>query len=203
MGIDDVILVVWCYLIWEDCIFDYWSSSGVSFSWGRGCVMNITGRGVVFWDDVSFVLLMGLVYGDGMEAVLFLLFTYGQTNAVFCIHDALTFAGLVDVVCGKFGISLPRLLFFLFVILGYNKFKVDCDDDVQNIVCLAKSFGLHHVDVLIQTRNSGSNIEGGVADCNSIDACDIGDGLTSNMEDQTDLLPFYCPHKSKTLFSTG
>ncbi|GMP93085.1 hypothetical protein CsSME_00043058 [Camellia sinensis var. sinensis] len=138
-----------------------------------------------------------------MEAMLFLMCTYRQTNAVVRIHDAFTFAGLVDVVCGKFGISSPALVFFLFVIPGYNKFKVDCNDDVHNMVCLAKSFGLHHVDVLIQTRNSGSNIEEGVADCNSVDAFDIDDRLAYGMEDQTDLLSLYCPHNSKTFLFTG
>ncbi|KAL7207788.1 hypothetical protein ACSBR1_029688 [Camellia fascicularis] len=96
-----------------------------------------------------------------IEAMLFLVCTYRQTNAVVSIHDALMFAGLVDVVYGKFGISSSNLM-----------------------------------------RSSGSNIEGGVADCNSVDVCDIDDGLTSDMEDRTDLLLFYCSHKSKMFLST-
>ncbi|KAL7164611.1 hypothetical protein ACSBR2_040497 [Camellia fascicularis] len=111
-----------------------------------------------------------------MEVVLLMICTYGQTNAVVRIHDDFTFAGLVDVVCEKFGISSPALVFLLFVIPGYNKFK---------------------------KRSSGSNIEKGVADCNSVDVFDIDDGLTYGMEDRTDLLPLYCPHNSKTFLSAG
>ncbi|KAL7207647.1 hypothetical protein ACSBR1_029570 [Camellia fascicularis] len=33
-----------------------------------------------------------------------------------------------------------------------------CDEDVHNMLCLAKSFGLDHIGVLIQTRSETSDM---------------------------------------------
>ncbi|KAL7252745.1 hypothetical protein ACSBR1_007336 [Camellia fascicularis] len=88
----------------------------------------------------------------------------------------------------------------LFDVPKYKKFKVDSDDDIQNILCLGKSFKLNHVDVLIQARNVRARGNVGVVDC-------VEDGVNSpgspnfGVDDQTDLLPTYWPNKSKTFLS--
>ncbi|KAL7264823.1 hypothetical protein ACSBR1_002725 [Camellia fascicularis] len=91
----------------------------------------------------------------------------------------------------------------MFTIPGYNKFKVEGDDDVQNMLSLAKSFGLDHIDVLIQMRNnvSGNQLgsEGSLHDVPSNNT----DWRTADMEDRTDLLLDYCTHKKKTFLSVG
>ncbi|KAL7236570.1 hypothetical protein ACSBR1_019796 [Camellia fascicularis] len=91
----------------------------------------------------------------------------------------------------------------MFTIPGYNKFKVEGDDDVQNMLSLAKSFGLDHIDVLIQMRNnvSGSQLgsEGSLHDIPSNNT----DWRTADMEDRTNLLLDYCTHKKKTYLSAG
>ncbi|XP_028107974.1 uncharacterized protein LOC114306837 [Camellia sinensis] len=84
----------------------------------------------------------------------------------------MTFTQLVDDICGKFDDLVRDAAYMLWDVPGYKKFKVDSDDDIQNMLCFVKSFGLKHFDVLIQIR-------------------DI----------PTDLLPTYCPNKSKTFLS--
>ncbi|GMP43001.1 hypothetical protein CsSME_00012544 [Camellia sinensis var. sinensis] len=98
-----------------------------------------------------------------MEFAVLLLCTFGQTNSMLRNHQTFTYAQLVDTVCHKFDICDQELVYFLFTIPGYNKFKVDCDDDVQSMLSLAKSFGLDHIDVLIQIRNNVSGSQLGVA----------------------------------------
>ncbi|XP_028052557.1 uncharacterized protein LOC114257041 [Camellia sinensis] len=83
---------------------------------------------------------------------------------------------------------------------GYKKFKVDNDDDIQNMLCLAKSFGLKHFDVLIQIRDVPRGGNYGGAYCHEGQKSNFGN-QTFSMDDQTDLLPTYCPNKSKTFLS--
>ncbi|KAL7230844.1 hypothetical protein ACSBR2_009180 [Camellia fascicularis] len=90
----------------------------------------------------------------GMEFIVLLLCTYRQTNVVLRLYEDSTFAQLVDGVSGKFDGLVPRLVFFLFNIPGYNKFKIVCDDDVQNMLGLRNrstflfagwAYGIKHV----------------------------------------------------------
>ncbi|XP_028078013.1 uncharacterized protein LOC114279923 [Camellia sinensis] len=131
-----------------------------------------------------------------MECVILLLCTFGQTNAVARLHQNSTFEQLVDGVCGKFDRLLPGLVFFLFNIPGCNKFKVDSDDDVNNMFSLAKSFGLEHIDVLVQTRCYRSVVDGCVIDARIDEVGDNNDSNNSDMEEWTDLLPLSCTYKS-------
>lgn len=107
-----------------------------------------------------FTLLYGFL--AGMKVAMLLLCLFKQTNAVLRINQTLKFAQLVDNVCEKFDIFEQDLVYFLFTIPGYNKFKVDCDDDVQNMLSLAKSFGLEHIDALIHVGSNASGIQCGV-----------------------------------------
>ncbi|KAL7176792.1 hypothetical protein ACSBR2_030190 [Camellia fascicularis] len=69
---------------------------------------------------------------------------------------------------------------------GYNNFTLQNDIDIDNMVCLARSFRLDHIDVIIQSR-----ITQGAVD---MDESDIDD-------DQQDLLPKFCPHAGKVFLS--
>ncbi|KAL7232934.1 hypothetical protein ACSBR1_016735 [Camellia fascicularis] len=57
------------------------------------------------------------------------------------------------------------------------------------MLCLAKLFGLNHIDVPIQARSVGAEGNVGVVDC------------AENGVNPLDLLPTYCPKKSKTFLS--
>ncbi|XP_028075710.1 uncharacterized protein LOC114277948 [Camellia sinensis] len=138
-----------------------------------------------------------------MEFAVLLLCTFGQTNAVLRIHQAFTFKQLIDVVCDKFDIMERELVCLLFSIPGYNKFKVDSDDDFQNMFLLAKSFGLQHIDVIIQVRDNGSATQRGLPVSHDDGECETVDMRTADMEDRTDLLATYCPHRTKTYLSAG
>lgn len=118
--------------------------------------------------------IMGCV--TSMDGVL-LLCTYGQTNVVARLHQAMTFMQLVDDICGKFDDLVRDAAFMLWDVPGYKKFKVDSDDDIQNMLCLAKSFGLKHFDVLIQIQDVPVGGNYGGAYCH--------EGQKSNFGNQT------------------
>ncbi|KAL7230626.1 hypothetical protein ACSBR2_008990 [Camellia fascicularis] len=138
---------------------------------------------------------------QGVDVALLLLCTYGQTNAVVRLCHASTFEKVVDFICGKFDGLVPGLVYMMFDIPGYNKFEVDCDDDIQNMLCLTKSFDLDHINVLIQLRTGESANEYGAVDCAKHSGITLNVWSTFDMDDRTDLLPTYCPHKSKYYLS--
>ncbi|KAL7207842.1 hypothetical protein ACSBR1_029735 [Camellia fascicularis] len=119
------------------------------------------------------------------------------------MHQALTFTQLVDGTCGKFDGMVPEMEFLLFAIASYNKFKVECDEDVQNMLSLAKSFGLDHIDVLVQKCDviiGGGSSRSGCSGEREGESSPIP-GKMFDMDHQTDLLPPYCPHRSKLYLS--
>ncbi|KAL7215301.1 hypothetical protein ACSBR1_027465 [Camellia fascicularis] len=71
------------------------------------------------------------------------------------------------------------------------------------MLSLAKSFGLDHMDVLIQMRNNVSGSQLGLAGSPCDGPSNITDWWMADMEDRTDLLLDYCPHKKKTFLSAG
>ncbi|KAL7239441.1 hypothetical protein ACSBR2_005360 [Camellia fascicularis] len=71
------------------------------------------------------------------------------------------------------------------------------------MLSLAKSFGLDHVDVLVQQRNVGHNVNRSGGGC----MFDVG-GTTGgckilDVDDRVDLLSSYCQHRSKTYLPVG
>ncbi|GMQ05590.1 hypothetical protein CsSME_00050560 [Camellia sinensis var. sinensis] len=134
--------------------------------------------------------------GDGILLVC----TYCQTNVLVRLQYGLTFAQLVDVICGKFDGLVSGAVCMLFDVPGYKKFKVGDDDDIHNMLCLGKSFGLNHIDVLIQARNIGAGGNDMVVDCVENGVNPLGNSIFGH-DDQTDLLPTYCPNRSKTFLS--
>ncbi|KAL7207328.1 hypothetical protein ACSBR1_029313 [Camellia fascicularis] len=138
-----------------------------------------------------------------MEVVLLLLWTYGQTSAVVCINEGFTFAQLLDVVCGKFDISAQGWCFSCSLSL----------DTINSRLIVTMMFrtcyALRSRSVLIMLTCSSRHevvcpiLNGGVADCHDVNVCDVDDVLTYDMEDRADLLPLYCPYKTKMFLSAG
>ncbi|KAL7191934.1 hypothetical protein ACSBR2_023916 [Camellia fascicularis] len=138
-----------------------------------------------------------------MDGFVLMLCSYGRTNAVIRLHQALTFTELISGICGKFEGLDSEMVVLFFEVPGYNKFCVLCDEDVRNMFSLAKSFGLDHVDVIIQLRNRGDSGNGGDGVC-MVDGGSkaAGYGIFC-LDDRTDLLQSYCQHRSKTYLSAG
>ncbi|XP_028073479.1 uncharacterized protein LOC114275683 [Camellia sinensis] len=65
---------------------------------------------------------------------------------------------IVDDICRKFDGLIPGAVCLVFDVPGYKKFKVDSDDDIQNMLCLAMSFGINHIEVLIQESSVGVGV---------------------------------------------
>ncbi|KAL7170148.1 hypothetical protein ACSBR2_035077 [Camellia fascicularis] len=106
--------------------------------------------------------------------------------------------------------GLVTVAYLLLLLLGkvllkcwMNSLRIVCDGDVQNMLTLAKSFGIDHINVLIQTRSDGLGVGCGLADSSNVSDCDNSEGLMYDMEDRADLLPLYCLHKSKMFLSAG
>ncbi|CAL5325348.1 unnamed protein product [Camellia sinensis] len=136
-----------------------------------------------------------------MEDGILLVCTHGQTSVLFRLHRGVTFAQIVDDICGKFDGLVPGVVCLLFDVPRYKRFKVVSDDDINNMLCLGKSFGLKHIEVIIQAPSGGVG-----GSCGLLDSTDDGgnyqdDIRISGVEDQSDLLPTYCPNRSKTFLS--
>ncbi|KAL7237822.1 hypothetical protein ACSBR2_004013 [Camellia fascicularis] len=94
----------------------------------------------------------------GMEGGILLVCSYGLVNVLIRLHQDSSYVKIVDEICGKFdGFVLGAVCLF-FDFPRYKKFKVDSDDDIQNILCLAKSFGINHIEVLIQGSSVGVGV---------------------------------------------
>ncbi|KAL7197523.1 hypothetical protein ACSBR2_020124 [Camellia fascicularis] len=110
-----------------------------------------------------------------MEDFMMLLCCYRSTNVAYSLQLSDTFAELVN----------------------YN------DVDMRNMVCLARSFRLQLVDVLIELHQCGGN-KIPDSDHAAIHAHNTaGDKVPSELEmdGETDLLQSFCPHKEKVFLS--
>ncbi|KAL7226500.1 hypothetical protein ACSBR1_021579 [Camellia fascicularis] len=111
-----------------------------------------------------------------------------MVNSVYQNFDGLTH----DDVC------------LFFKILGYNRFKLQNDIDMENMVSLARSFRLGHIDVVVETRCMQSSNSFGDANRKP---CDVTfstprKGYESDDDDeQDDLLANFCPHVDKVYMS--
>ncbi|GMP85059.1 hypothetical protein CsSME_00038369 [Camellia sinensis var. sinensis] len=104
-------------------------------------------------------------------------------GALFLLKGLVTVAYLLLLLLGKvllkywmnsLSIHICAVC-FLFNIPGYKKFKV--------------SFGINHIDVLIQTWNDGLGVGYGLTNSSNVSDCDNSEGLMYDMEDRVDLLP--------------
>ncbi|XP_028073845.1 uncharacterized protein LOC114276252 [Camellia sinensis] len=137
----------------------------------------------------------------GMDGRILLVCSYGLVNVFIRLHQDSSFVKIVDDICGKFDGLVPGVMCMLFDFLGYKKFKVDSDDDIQNMLCLAKSFGINHIDVLIQKSSVGVGRNCGVLGYTKDGGISQHVSRNGCVNDKMDLLPTYCLNKSKTFLS--
>ncbi|KAL7174684.1 hypothetical protein ACSBR2_033850 [Camellia fascicularis] len=114
-------------------------------------------------------------------------------SVMYRVHTLRKFDGLIDANVSMF-----------FKMPGYNNFTLQNDIDIDNMVCLARSFRLDHIDVIIQSRITQGAVDIG-------DATPIPRADTCNLpmladesdidDDQQDLLPKFCPHADKVFLS--
>lgn len=69
------------------------------------------------------------------------------------------------------------------------------------MLCLGKSFGLNHIEVLIQIRSVEMGGNYGVVECTEDGGNDQDDIQNIGRDDQRDLLPTYCPNTGKMFLS--
>ncbi|XP_028095032.1 uncharacterized protein LOC114295048 [Camellia sinensis] len=136
-----------------------------------------------------------------MDGGILLVCSYGLVNVIIRLHQDSSFVKIVDDICEKFDGLVPGAVCLFFDFPQYKKFKVDSDDDIQNMLCLAKSFGINHIEVLIQESSVG--VEGNCGVLDSTDDGGISRDVSRNgcMDKQMNLLPTYCPNKSKMFLS--
>ncbi|KAL7253852.1 hypothetical protein ACSBR1_008238 [Camellia fascicularis] len=89
-----------------------------------------------------------------------------------------------------------------FKIPGYNNFKMKNDSDFENMVCLARSFRLDHIDLHVEERSESRGIKRGkdVNDVLDHVVSDVGE-MSVYVDEEVDLLPNFCPHSGKVLLS--
>ncbi|KAL7229681.1 hypothetical protein ACSBR2_008231 [Camellia fascicularis] len=114
------------------------------------------------------------------------------------------FDDLVNFVHQNFnGLTHDDVCLF-FKIPRYNSFKLQNDIDMENMVSLAWSFRLGHIDVIVETRCTLSS--NGFGDANrkpyGVAFSSPREGYESDDDDeQDDLLPKFCPHVDKVYMS--
>ncbi|KAL7187328.1 hypothetical protein ACSBR1_037403 [Camellia fascicularis] len=135
-----------------------------------------------------------------MDAHVMLVCCYHDTNVAIKFQFPFRFDDLVNCVRQNFdGLTYVDVCFF-FKIPGYNSFKLQNDIDMENMVSLARSFYLGHINVVIETRVTQSSNGIGNANRKPCDATfsSPGEGYESDDDDeQNDLLPKFCPHVDK------
>ncbi|KAL7228256.1 hypothetical protein ACSBR2_007043 [Camellia fascicularis] len=138
-----------------------------------------------------------------MDAFMMLLCSYRSTNIAYSLQSSNTFAELVDYVCSKFAGLLPGNILLFYKIPGYNNFSLQNDVDIQNMICLARSFHLQLIDVVIEHHPRGDNNTPAI-DPSTIHAQGTTGATILNdlgMDDEVDLLQSFCPHKEKVFIS--
>ncbi|KAL7170412.1 hypothetical protein ACSBR2_035342 [Camellia fascicularis] len=140
-----------------------------------------------------------------MDAHVMLVCCYRDTNAAMKLQFPFRFDDLVSYVHQNFDGLIDDDVCLFFKIPAYNNFKLQNDIDMENMVSLARSFRLGHIDVVVENRCMQSS--NGFGDANR-KPCDVTfstptEGYESDDDDeQDDLLPNFCPHVDKVYMST-
>ncbi|GMQ02597.1 hypothetical protein CsSME_00048745 [Camellia sinensis var. sinensis] len=135
-----------------------------------------------------------------MDNEIMLICCYDNVNVAINLQVPFRFDDVVSGVCEKFDGLTPADVCFYFKMPGYNNFILQNDVDVVNMVCLARSFQLQCIDVLIEVRyapdsdNANSQLQ--AAHCHPTDVFD-----ESDLDDEDDLLAKFCPHVDKVFLS--
>ncbi|KAL7247465.1 hypothetical protein ACSBR2_002388 [Camellia fascicularis] len=138
-----------------------------------------------------------------MDAFMMLMCCYQSTNVAYNPQPPHTYDKLVKFICSKFKeLTLGKLLFF-YKIPGYNEFTLQNVVDMENMLCLARSFRLQIVDMVVK-QNVGVNTwiqsnDQSVNETYSHSRLSVLDNL--DMDDEVDLLQTFCPHNDKVFIS--
>ncbi|XP_028082628.1 uncharacterized protein LOC114283957 [Camellia sinensis] len=139
-----------------------------------------------------------------MDTHILLVCCYCNMNAAIKLYFPYRFDDLLNCVCGKFDGLIDANVSMFFKMSGYNNFTLQNDIDIDNMVCLAWSFQLDHIDVIIQSRiTQGADDIGDATPIPLADTCNLhvlADESDID-DDQQDLLPKFCPHADKVFLS--
>ncbi|KAL7210520.1 hypothetical protein ACSBR1_031972 [Camellia fascicularis] len=93
----------------------------------------------------------------------------------------------------------PGKLLFFYKIPGYNEFTLQNNVDMDNMLCLARSFRLQIVDVVVkQTDDEFTRIQSHSQPVNGTDSPVRCSGFDNfDIDDEVDLLETFCPHNDK------
>ncbi|KAL7235180.1 hypothetical protein ACSBR1_018636 [Camellia fascicularis] len=131
-----------------------------------------------------------------------LLCSYDNKNVVVVVCADLTFSRLTTHVCERFDGLTPTSVSLPFKIPGYNNFKMESETDFQNMLCLARSFRLDHIDVDIIVCGVTRGVKrGGSLTHKHDDTSGDGEEMVTNIDEEADLLPNFCQHLGKVLLS--
>ncbi|GMP56960.1 hypothetical protein CsSME_00021246 [Camellia sinensis var. sinensis] len=134
-----------------------------------------------------------------MDAVMMLLCCYRSTNVAYGLQSPYHFATLVDFVYSKFNGLLSGEILLFYKIPRHNKFALQNDIDMQNLVCLAHLFCLQLIDVILEQR--WTELSSPIVNEQITSNPRVHDGINSlnglDMDDELDLLPIFCPHTEK------
>ncbi|XP_028060812.1 uncharacterized protein LOC114264399 [Camellia sinensis] len=135
---------------------------------------------------------------------LILLCAYGGNNIAVMFDVTFTFSRLVSHVCDRFGDLSPDSISMFFKITGYNKFNMENEMDLQNILYLARSFQVDHIGIVVKLQGGSSldaSQKGVVEDSHGKHIHGGGSGLMNDFGEDEDLLPNFCPHAHNMLLS--
>ncbi|KAL7227474.1 hypothetical protein ACSBR1_022350 [Camellia fascicularis] len=138
--------------------------------------------------------------GRRMDNEIMLICCYGNVNVAINLPVPFRSDDVVSCVCEKFDGLTPADVCFYFKMPGYNNFILQNDVDVANMVCLARSFRLQCIDVLIEVRrapdSNNANSQLQTAHCHPTDVFDELD-----LDDEDNSLAKLCPHVDKVFLS--
>ncbi|KAL7221484.1 hypothetical protein ACSBR1_023441 [Camellia fascicularis] len=140
-----------------------------------------------------------IIWPSTMDNFMMVLCCYRSTNVAYSLQPSHTFAKFVDYVCSKFVGLSSRNILLSYKIPDYNNFSLQNDVDMQNMICLARSFRLKLVDVVIEQHLRGDNNTPGNDPMPSHAQVTTRATVLNDLgiDDEVDLLQSFCPHKEK------
>ena len=137
-----------------------------------------------------------------MAQPLMLLCKYDMFTAVIHYSGSMRYNDLLRQVCNKCKTLVVNTVCLTYALPGHPKCLLDIDSNLLNLSMLASSMGLGRVDVFVSELHESEDD----------DQEENGDEFTEDalalvgykgIDMETDLLPQFCTHKEKILFSSG
>ncbi|XP_028100402.1 uncharacterized protein LOC114299767 [Camellia sinensis] len=123
-----------------------------------------------------------------MDTFMLLVCTYGCSTTVINVARAMCYSRLVECLCEKWDELSTGSISLFYKLPGINKCHLDNEEEFQNMVLLAKSMGVQHVEVVVE-------LKGDICQSSSLGLLRVG------VEDEIDALRRFCHHKEKVLLS--